>query len=286
MGSSITVENALVARGGERECKARFIKAFSTVMELPIQGKKVPLTHDESVKAETVSEVLKSFVPFKEWVQKMSDSKESSILSVNGVHIQSVDMFGPRIGFIKFRADVLNKEGKMVPGITFMRGGSVAILVILKSKTDGKEYTVLTVQPRVPAGTAAFPEIPAGMLDGEGKFIGVAAKELKEETGLDIEAKTLICMTDLAYGDKAQGMFPSPGGCDEFIKLYLHREIVDQEYIDKLEGQLKGMIEEGETIVLRVIPLSDLWKTCPDAKSLSCLCLYDQLMRDGRIPAL
>lgn len=50
------------------------------------------------------------------------------------------------------------------------------------------------------------------------------------------------------------------------------------------QGQLKGLIEEGETITLRVIPLSDLWKTCPDAKSLSSVCLYSQLKATKAIP--
>ena len=43
-------------------------------------------------------------------------------------------------------------------------------------------------------------EIPAGMLDGESNFVGVAAKELKEETGIEITAEKLINMTRLAYG--------------------------------------------------------------------------------------
>jgi ADP-sugar diphosphatase len=47
----------------------------------------------------------------------------------------------------------------------------------------------------------AFLEIPAGMLDEHsGEFAGVAAKELKEETGLEIKEDELIDMTALAYG--------------------------------------------------------------------------------------
>lgn len=41
-----------------------------------------------------------------------------------------------------------------------MRGGAVGILVILEC--DEKEYTVLTVQARVPIANPAFAEIPAG----------------------------------------------------------------------------------------------------------------------------
>ncbi len=72
----------------------------------------------------------------------------------------------------------------VVPGIVFMRGGAVSILPILQC--DGQRHVLLCRQPRLPVGLAQFPEIPAGMLDGSGKFSGVAAKELEEETGIVI----------------------------------------------------------------------------------------------------
>ena len=76
-------------------------------------------------------------------------------------------------------------DGVRVPGVVFLRGGAVAILVLLKC--DGKTYVLLCRQPRAPVGRSDFPEIPAGMLDGDGKFAGVAAKEMEEETGLVIK---------------------------------------------------------------------------------------------------
>ena len=90
-------------------------------------------------------------------------------------------MFGPRVGFIKFKAralvDIGGSEGDdgviEVPGIVFMRGGAVGILVILEC--EGVEYTIVTYQARVPVGDHNLPEIPAGMLDGSGNFKGVAA---------------------------------------------------------------------------------------------------------------
>lgn len=46
-----------------------------------------------------------------------------------------------------------------------MRGGAVAILCILiEARPGGKEFALLTLQPRVPVGDSAFPEIPAGMV--------------------------------------------------------------------------------------------------------------------------
>jgi hypothetical protein len=61
------------------------------------------------------------------------------------VNIQSVDMFGPRIGFIKLKADITNKAGQFCPGICFLRGGAVAVLVILTQQEDGQEFTVSRV---------------------------------------------------------------------------------------------------------------------------------------------
>jgi ADP-sugar diphosphatase len=76
-------------------------------------------------------------------------------------------------------------EGKKVPGIVFMRGGAVSILVVLHC--GGQRFVLICKQPRIPVGASAFAEIPAGMLDGDGKFGGVAAKELQEETGMIIK---------------------------------------------------------------------------------------------------
>merc|ERR1719356_1724569 len=124
------------------------------------------------------------------------------------------------MGSLKFKADA-SVDGKPVPGVVFMRGGAVAILVVLKCKE--KRYTVVVRQPRIPVGKDNLPEIPAGMLDGEGNFAGVAAKELKEETGLNIDESQLFDLTGAAYGEEYQGMYPSVGATDEFNRLFLFR---------------------------------------------------------------
>ena len=137
-----------------------------------VGGSVVPVTWEACVGRE-LSEAALAAVPFQKWAASLDKQ-----LCVRSVHMQSVDKFGPRIGFIKFRADV-TKDGRFVPGIVFMRGGAVAILVVLRvTRADGstREATVLTLQPRVPIGKVAWPEIPAGMLDGDGHFAGVAAK--------------------------------------------------------------------------------------------------------------
>eukprot|EP01047_Picozoa_sp_COSAG01_P019207 COSAG01_NODE_1061_length_11887_cov_151.517557_13_plen_207_part_00 len=136
------------------------------------------------------------------------------------IHVQSVDMFGSRVGFVKLRSEAYAITGSGdkvdVPGIVFMRGGSVSVLIVLEC--EGMEYTILTRQPRVPAADHNLPEIPAGTLDGSGNFRGVAAEEIEEECDIVIEESELVDMTELAHGDRWRGMVPSGGGCDEFIR--------------------------------------------------------------------
>ena len=76
---------------------------------------------------------------FKDWVASVD---ADPLLFIKAVHVQSLDMFGPRVGFIKFRStaciNVGGEEGVVeVPGIVFMRGGAVGVLVILEC--EGKE---------------------------------------------------------------------------------------------------------------------------------------------------
>lgn len=102
---------------------------------------------------------------------------------------------------MKFTAEVSNKDGEKLPGSLFLRGGSVAILLILQPEDvsdNSEEYVILTMQPRIPVGSLEFVEIPAGMLDDTGTLTGAAAREIKEETRLKIHDEELIDMKKLA----------------------------------------------------------------------------------------
>jgi len=260
----------------------------STVMAL--QGREVPVTWQSGIgiTQEIVQKIIKEWRPFLIWQENMNQPDNVQNTIVSSVVIQSVDMFGSRIGFVKFHAHTASSTGSRVPGITLMRGGAVGMLVILKLSDEGapdhnKEFSILTIQPRVPIGLTKFAEIPAGMIDG-GRFAGTAAKELKEETGIDIPEDELVDLTSLAYKGAHVGMYPSAGGCDEVIRLYLYRTVVNREQLNGYQDKLTGVIEEGEIISLKVVPLDDLWLHAPDAKALSALYLYNKLMETGVIP--
>ncbi|KAL8536936.1 hypothetical protein ACS0TY_012212 [Phlomoides rotata] len=106
-------------------------------------------------------------------------------------------MFGKRIGYLKFKADVIDKEtGNKIPGIVFARGPAVAVLILLES--DGETYAVLTEQVRVPVGKLVL-ELPAGMLDDDnGDIVGTAVCEVSLPLSLSINRKcSLLTLTDI-----------------------------------------------------------------------------------------
>ncbi|KAF2643376.1 nudix hydrolase 14 [Massarina eburnea CBS 473.64] len=214
--------------------------------------------------------------------------------TLRSILVQSVDWFGKtKIGFIKLNAVIRNDKEHSLPGISFLRGGSVAMLMILRPKDSRDErLVVMTQQPRIPAGSLSFWEIPAGMVDDAGTFSGAAAKEIKEETGFDIPKSELIDLTALALQRSMipetqtlqKAMYPSPGGSDEFIPIFLWEKELDRQEIEDLRGKLMGQRRQGEMITLRLCEYEDLWREgARDAKTLAAWALYEGLNREGVI---
>jgi ADP-sugar diphosphatase len=175
---------------------------------------------------------LSSFRPYTSWLSSLTASLSQQHEPTHPFHkdpytlrsltVSHVDFFGHgRVGFLNVTAELKNSSDESLPGTVFLRGGSVAMLVILQEEEGGEEWVLLTVQPRVPAGGALeFVELPAGMLDGD-TFSGAAAKEIKEECGIEIKADGLVDLTELAFkplAENAKGanlesaVYPSPGG--------------------------------------------------------------------------
>eukprot|EP00250_Pteridium_aquilinum_P017002 c23405_g1_i2 orf=385-1233(+) len=231
-------------------------------------------------------------IPFKQWISNLQGPRGILTPATDGggscslkkVTVQSVDMFGQRVGFVKFKAEVMDDAtGKLLPGIVLARGGAVGILILLEC--NGQTYAVLTEQARVPVGRILL-ELPAGMLDDDaGDFVGTAAREVEEETGIHIKTADLVNLTSFLDTPTGQQMIPSPGGCDEGITLMLYRNHVKQEVIDSLQGQKTGLREHGEFIKVHVVPYSSLWRSTADAKALAAITLYEMAKREGLLQA-
>ena len=86
---------------------------------------------------------LSCFPAFKTWLSTLQTSLalqskpdhtfHASPYALREIQIQSIDRFGgKRLGFVKLTATVSNDDGEKLPGSVFLRGGSVAMLVILQ----------------------------------------------------------------------------------------------------------------------------------------------------------
>lgn len=175
------------------------------------------------------------------------------------------------VGFVKIKADCTLVDGAThhearLPGICFLRGNAVTILVALHTE-DGQVYSLLVDQPRVPVGNVSVLELPAGMLDDESQSItGIAVAEMREECGIEVHAHELVDLTQLAYGHDT-AIAPSPGGCDETCRfLYLEKRVTNSE-LTAMRDRLQGLRDHGEFITLRVVEYDELW-TVADAKAL------------------
>ncbi|KAA3456232.1 nudix hydrolase 14, chloroplastic-like [Gossypium australe] len=247
--------------------------SLPTQLGQPVQVLAAPGLSDSEFRAAIESSL------FRQWLKNLEC--ENGILA-NGnmtltqVLIQGVDMFGKRIGFLKFKADIIDKgTGKKVPGIVFARGPAVTVLILLES--EGTTYAVLTEQVRVPTGRVVL-ELPAGMLDDDkGDFV-------EEEIGIRLKLEDMVDLT--AFLDPSTGfkVFPSPGGCDEELGLFLYRGRVDKNIITQLEGKETGCVKHGELIKVRVVPYEKLWHTTPDAKALMAIAIYEMAKKEGLLP--
>lgn len=151
-------------------------------------------------------EQLLSFPAFTDWLRNLKSSFDRQKFSNHTFHnepfslrhikIQAFDRFGSRIYFMKLFATVENDGGDFLSGVVFLRGGSVAVLMILRpSDAPDERWVVMTEQPRVAAGSLQFMEIPAGMIDEAGDFAGAAAKKIGEEVGLTLRRNELKDLT-------------------------------------------------------------------------------------------
>lgn len=62
-----------------------------------------------------------------------------------------------------------------------------------------------------------------------------------------------------------------------------YTKVVEREYLAELHGKITGCAEEGESIRLELVRYEDLWRLCPDAKSLSAMLLLERLVAAGKV---
>ena len=189
-------------------------------------------------------------------------------VKIKSIRIDKVNFFGNNIGFIYLESDI-EVDGKKVPGISFIRGDSVSIMIILN--TNKGRYTVLVEQYRHSVGD--FKKgIPAGMIDEEGKVSSTAIQEIEEEVG-----NLNITEDELIYLDTIQ---PSSGGCDENVILYAVEKDYDYDELIKFQDKITGC-EEGNEVIKVDIQDYDYLKNTSGKGYISYM-KYNDLKKDSK----
>jgi ADP-sugar diphosphatase len=94
------------------------------------------------------------------------------------------------------------------------------------------------------------------MVEG-GTFKGTAATEMKQELDLEIPEEKLINLTKLAIPEKKveelgeitpRAIFPSAGGCNEYIQIVLHEIAVPRAQLKEWTGKLIGLRDERKKV--------------------------------------
>jgi 8-oxo-dGTP pyrophosphatase MutT (NUDIX family) len=213
---------------------------------------------------------------FLKWLKKMN-SEQITLVSVT---VSDIDWFAAipnpeKLGFVKCAGEAYDylTGKKIVSNISFIRGDSVGILILVKVLGDSlkrdKEYILLCEQHRLPIGQKAK-EIAAGMMDAEGNIISVALKEIKEETGFNVKHSDELI--DLG------SYFASPGGCDERIHLFAWTTAISYVEFEEKKSRMFGCAKENEEIKLSFVELEEFKSTIMyeigDAKAEIALTRY------------
>jgi 8-oxo-dGTP pyrophosphatase MutT (NUDIX family) len=207
------------------------------------------------------------------WVDRLHGE-----FGVQRIHVQSVDMFGSTmVGFVKVRADLLNKANEPFSRVVLLSGGSVSILFVLIC--EGEMYAVLTSQLRLAAADLAFLEVIAGRLDDSGNIVAVALHEMEEEAGIVVKPEEMVLLNPLT----PDGVLISPGVLDESVAMFSVTRTVDRDMLNSLQGKLTGLKKEHEEITLRLVPFTDdVMLSIPDAKTQLSYLLYQRKQRLGQ----
>jgi 8-oxo-dGTP pyrophosphatase MutT (NUDIX family) len=205
-----------------------------------------------------IEEQMNALVKAPKFINWLNKFNPSTII-LHSVTITDIDWFSAspnplKLGFVKCFSEAYesNTGKKIMSNISFIRGNSVAILIIVKvfNKKDKneKEYVLLCEQHRLPIGKKAK-EIAAGMMDAEGNIASVVLKEVKEETGFDIKHKKEL--------QPLGSYFASPGGSDEEINLFAWTTIISEATFNEKQKRIYGLAEENEEIKLSFVELEE-----------------------------
>lgn len=222
-------------------------------------GKNFPFT-GEHTKEIMNSDELQFYI----WLEEVFP--ECKIIGIREEWTYAYDDTGFKYAIFKIEYE--DKAGVLRSRIMFFPRNAVAILIVLRGKETGKRYIVAVNQLRVPAGKMLL-EIPAGTIEDNLKIIEeTAIREIMEETALSARKEDLLPLGEF---------YVSPGISSEKMTLFACEYEFLAKDIQKLQGKLAGLHEEGEYIETVLIPFEEFPNRIADLKSAAAYYRYKDL---------
>lgn len=192
-------------------------------------------------------------------LEKLTDSHKFNLwkqrLETNGLDVHRVDELYSRhngkgeVLFSLLYTDATTPEGNKIPPICFLKGEVVCVLVCFIDTISREKYLLLVRQRRICDGSLTY-EHPAGMLDSESDAAAVAAREVWEETGIEVKAEQLIALNKEPF-------YPSTGTSDEAMYLFYCELELSHEQILSYHNTTQGLLSDHEYIETFVVPFAE-----------------------------
>ncbi len=201
-------------------------------------------------------------------------------LAANGCRLKSVEVLAdlPKgdgsllFALLKTRVD--DPQGRPLPKYALLRGHAVVIVTEVVNGDTGERRFLMLRQRRIGHGGDTL-EFPAGMLDEDvDDPLGVAVKELAEETGLEVAPGLLFPLCD-------KPLYTSPGLDDEAIHFFGCTLELPGDRYHALEGGETGKAEEGEFIKLGLWEYARALPQVDSAQIRLAFCLWFERLRGG-----
>lgn len=189
--------------------------------------------------------------------------------NVELIHIEERCTIRKRNGEVLFsmvEMDATAPDGQKLLPIALLRGHFVSVLTCFIDKNTKERYLLLVKQYRVSNGAISY-EYPAGMCDSEADPYAVAIKEVKEETGFEVQREQLQLMNE-------QLLFSSPGLLDEGGYLFWCEIELSHEEMQAFQDKTAGAENEREFIQTAVVPIGQVLSIVNSMTSVAQLLLY------------
>lgn len=169
----------------------------------------------------------------------------------------------------------VSPEGNPLPGIVFIRGHACVVVPCLRNRKTNEERFLIVKQHRIGNGQLTV-EFPAGMLDeSTDDPLGVAVRELEEETGLSVGREEIFKLSD-------GPLYSSPGATDEAIFFFGCIKEIDDEQFCAFKGKKCGNSHETEFITVELALQEEILTKCTSIQVMVGLYLFNRYTKQIR----